>query len=1023
MGAQGHLLKLVDLALCNPEVGAVNFNHLKTLLLAIINGSFQEKSDSNENEANQQEDNLQNQVAGGDSGINLNQINDQNKDLSEKLQKVFWSQEKLEERINSLDEDLNSYAKFASNGQILRNSSIDEGNAGSRSDSAGGKRVSSTDILAPTWQNMKTTKRLESVEEAIDKLFSLLNELLEKQPKNKGDEEDKLNELRKDITELATSSDTRFKSLHEQQQNLDKKYGELSQDLKRLEEEINKMKSNINQNQNDVSANKSGIDKNLKLIDTNHKAIEVNSKAIEDLRKTSSSLKKQLNDSKADISNTAEKGETQGNYSREESNQMVHEELNDINKRIDELTGELNNKSDNSTVKALSDDLSSLDKKVEESLKDVQDEVNKLKESISNLDNAELKSVLSSMDDLKKMADQIEDLRKLNDLKDLADNVDSLKDLKSEMDRLNEALEMTEEKERDSSKMLEEFLRKQKEMEGSLNEVRNDVANEKIIENGKNSLPNDALENKVVGLNEELNKFKDMYDELSKMFSDLQKSSSDANNTDHSTLTGLDPSMVAAIQHLAQQNRQQIAALQADLNILKKLQLQTPPSPQNNNNNNNTTNNNNSTVSDSLHNHLGTLQEEQVKMAGQFANLLDDTKGEFLRKQQHIDALYDYIDKLQNNKADKGDITSSMDVKADKQALDSKVNMSTFDERYQMLEQALQDALTRLDQFVEKENSLTNALNKLHSDLDSKMDSDAEKNLKKFMDDRLKEIQKSRNNLQADEHDHSVLLEMRNAAGLRRPMPLSYHCISCDRPVDITLRGVMGSIPQNFPAKKSMGPYTSFELDQLRNNMKKVQHPSIERMNGGRQCGGHHTTVNSTMYRTQKNHQFSNDFTDAFEKNLEQEDLSVIDCVMGKDGQIYRGRFKPNQYVHPIPKRVAPPNPRTKHHIHKHRYTHSATMPANKDADSLLLKEEGRASSANIPVKDDNTVSDQPALSNVKNGSPVAQTANRDRHRGSRNNSPSSRDKQRATNTSPVSLPPISRDCSLVGDELVNGSA
>jgi len=30
------LAKLVDLALCNPEVGAVNFNHLRTLLLALV---------------------------------------------------------------------------------------------------------------------------------------------------------------------------------------------------------------------------------------------------------------------------------------------------------------------------------------------------------------------------------------------------------------------------------------------------------------------------------------------------------------------------------------------------------------------------------------------------------------------------------------------------------------------------------------------------------------------------------------------------------------------------------------------------------------------------------------------------------------------------------------------------------------------------------------------------------------------------------------------------------------------------
>ena len=66
-----------------------------------------------------------------------------------------------------------------------------------------------------------------------------------------------------------------------------------------------------------------------------------------------------------------------------------------------------------------------------------------------------------------------------------------------------------------------------------------------------------------------------------------------------------------------------------------------------------------------------------------------------------------------------------------------QVNISTFDERYQMLEQALQDALQRLDQFMEKETTLTNSLNKLHTDLDSKMDSEAEKKLKKFMGEKF----------------------------------------------------------------------------------------------------------------------------------------------------------------------------------------------------------------------------------------------------------------------------------------------
>jgi len=85
-----------------------------------------------------------------------------------------------------------------------------------------------------------------------------------------------------------------------------------------------------------------------------------------------------------------------------------------------------------------------------------------------------------------------------------------------------------------------------------------------------------------------------------------------------------------------------------------------------------------------------------------------------------------------------------------------------------------------------------------------------------IQEERLKEIQQSRN--QSDSSDGSngdVILDMRNAAGLRKPMPISYNCISCDRPVDISLRGVMGAVPQNFPAKKTMGPYTSYELDNV----------------------------------------------------------------------------------------------------------------------------------------------------------------------------------------------------------------
>ena len=146
-----------------------------------------------------------------------------------------------------------------------------------------------------------------------------------------------------------------------------------------------------------------------------------------------------------------------------------------------------------SIVESLAESLSSLDNKTNESIKNIQDELNKLKESISNLDNTELKNVLDSMEDLKKMADQIEDLRKLNDLKDLADNVDSLKDLKSELDRLSKEMKGNDESKNEFSKMLEDLVNKQKELNEGFIGLKNDLAKEHAESEKKDSSQNDQM--------------------------------------------------------------------------------------------------------------------------------------------------------------------------------------------------------------------------------------------------------------------------------------------------------------------------------------------------------------------------------------------------------------------------------------------------------------------------------------------------------------------------------------------------
>jgi len=241
-----------------------------------------------------------------------------------------------------------------------------------------------------------------------------------------------------------------------------------------------------------------------------------------------------------------------------------------------------------------------------------------------------------------------------------------------------------------------------------------------------------------------------------------------------------------------------------------------------------------------------------------------------------------------------------------------------------------------------------------------------------------------------------------------------------------------------------MGPYTSYDLDNLRTNSKKPQqhqqHPQqpqqqqqqltgYERSNG-RQCGGQHTTVNTTTYRNQKNHQYSNDFVDVYEKNLEQQDVSVIDCVVGKDGQIYRGRFKPGQYTQP-PKRGSISNGRAKQFF-KQRYVHSATVPSpNKEsAISLTSRQEGRASSANGVIEVVSQSQNGNQASNINNNNVDDDDVTHEKQRTpsplfTMKSSPvhsvvggsaGSREKRAG---SPVILPPISRDGSLIGDESI----
>lgn len=74
-----------------------------------------------------------------------------------------------------------------------------------------------------------------------------------------------------------------------------------------------------------------------------------------------------------------------------------------------------------------------------------------------------------------------------------------------------------------------------------------------------------------------------------------------------------------------------------------------------------------------------------------------------------------------------------MDVKADKAALESKVNVSTFDNSFNMLDEGLREALQKMDDYMNEELALKQALKQLSADMSEKMDGQAFQALKNYL--------------------------------------------------------------------------------------------------------------------------------------------------------------------------------------------------------------------------------------------------------------------------------------------------
>ncbi|XP_018616956.1 uncharacterized protein C16orf96-like isoform X2 [Scleropages formosus] len=249
------------------------------------------------------------------------------------------------------------------------------------------------------------------------------------------------------------------------------------------------------------------------------------------------------------------------------------------------------------------------------------------------------------------------------------------------------------------------------------------------------------------------------------------------------------------------------------------------------------------------------------------------------RKQEHIDHLYKSVEHLDEKKADKDLVEMKIDIKADKRALETKVSRMQFDTVTEQLSSMFQDLLSKV---TGQEHDWHNVIEKISAEMEKKLNRIELDPLKKQLEDRWKAIRKQ---LQA--HPLSVVDD---AAGFRKQLVARFHCISCDRPLDMMTPGrhlvTVPSAP-GLPPHKSNRPYSSYDVEQERQHFRSdrvSEMADYSFLPVPRSCGGSHTLTLSTRRSTRLHH--LGEKQSLFGPTSQDEEVDII----GLDGQIYKGR-------------------------------------------------------------------------------------------------------------------------------------
>ncbi|PNJ88034.1 QRICH2 isoform 1, partial [Pongo abelii] len=194
------------------------------------------------------------------------------------------------------------------------------------------------------------------------------------------------------------------------------------------------------------------------------------------------------------------------------------------------------------------------------------------------------------------------------------------------------------------------------------------------------------------------------------------------------------------------------------------------------------------------------------------SNLIEDHR----QKQKDIAMLYQGLEKLDKEKANREHLEMEIDVKADKSALATKVSRIQFDATTEQLNHMMQELVAKMSG---QEQDWQKMLDKLLTEMDNKLDRLELDPVKQLLEDRWKSLRQQL-------RERPPLYQADEAAAMRRQLLAHFHCISCDRPLETPVTG--HAIPvtpagPGLPGHHSLRPYTVFELEQVRQHSRNLK--------------------------------------------------------------------------------------------------------------------------------------------------------------------------------------------------------